>query len=580
MAELRRNAVSERSGMCPVPTSPQTSSPSGSVGSEESKMPNARYVADGRRMFGSVAVIAVACSLIVVTVFGTPTIITSGASYLKSCGFLGDPANPVMLDSLSMIVENAHQRRPRAHPRQPHQPHQPHRPSPPEPVPESAPESGCHDIVSRDRGRCREDIEHARKRASAFPERYPGLTNTSTMKAWQTFLYRTTRGRCPMPCGYQMEFPCPNPSNPSQAAMMWKPSVPSGTLRVRILSYNLYWWNLFGIRKGNHNSASNLIKQSMGVHFDFMGFQECENYTAVLDPAGLLDQYNAFLGAHALCMAYRNSAWSLLGHGEADVAEDQPMEYYGTRGTQWMRLRHLQSNATALFLNHHGPLSVNSGGQCGGAATAHHLMKLIVAQGIPGDIVVLAGDFNANAGSLTIQELWKHLVLIYNSKSFGGVDNLFSNVERGSVSEAASLGQGGSDHEAIAATLELREDAGNRPLTASSSEPAKAIKDAANSQCGLLESNTKYLLQKGQTWSQHRDRVSEPRICCTLCKNDRRCKNWEWIEWVGTISGPRCTLRGGDVERALPRAGIVSGLPPAGGALMASRVSAGAIREL
>ena len=47
-----------------------------------------------------------------------------------------------------------------------------------------------------------------------------------------------------------------------------------------------------------------------------------------------------FQGTHAICMAYRKDTWQLLVKGETDVAEDMRTEYYGTRGTQWMRLQH------------------------------------------------------------------------------------------------------------------------------------------------------------------------------------------------------------------------------------------------
>ena len=45
-----------------------------------------------------------------------------------------------------------------------------------------------------------------------------------------------------------------------------------------------------------------------------------------------------------------------------------------------------------------------------------------------GDVLMLVGDFNANAASRTLQSLWGHLDAVYNSKSFGGVDNILANV--------------------------------------------------------------------------------------------------------------------------------------------------------
>jgi len=118
-------------------------------------------------------------------------------------------------------------------------------------------------------------------------------------------------------------------------------------------------------------------------------------------------------------------------------------------------LRHVASKKYALFINHHGPLGKNSGGKCGGGATAHNLLNLMKTQGHVGDAIILVGDFNANAGSLTVQELWKNLVLLYSGQSFGGVDNMFSNVPASSLVNAEVVGSGGSDHDAISAIIEL-----------------------------------------------------------------------------------------------------------------------------
>jgi len=72
-----------------------------------------------------------------------------------------------------------------------------------------------------------------------------------------------------------------------------------------------------------------------------------------------------------------------------------------------------------------------------------------------GDALVLVGDFNANAASRTLQSLWPHLTHVYNSKSFGGVDNIFSNIGHDAVSQTMDLGSGGSDHHAISAVIQV-----------------------------------------------------------------------------------------------------------------------------
>eukprot|EP00928_Gymnodinium_smaydae_P040316 TRINITY_DN27354_c0_g1_i1.p1 TRINITY_DN27354_c0_g1~~TRINITY_DN27354_c0_g1_i1.p1 ORF type:complete len:490 (-),score=74.58 TRINITY_DN27354_c0_g1_i1:131-1600(-) len=357
---------------------------------------------------------------------------------------------------------------------------------------------------------------------------------------------------------FRRGFACPRGSS---VPSLWKPPAPKQKLAVKILTYNLYWWNLFGVNKGRSGSAGKLIAGSNSPPYDVMGFQECEDPALVLGPADLMDQFQSIQGAHAMCMAYRKSAWVLIRRGEADVAEDQSSEHYGTRGAQWMRLRHKQTSQTLLFVNHHGPLSVNSGGKCGGEATAHNLVRLIASKGQEGDIIVLVGDFNANAQSTTIQELWRHIVLAYNGDSFGGVDNIFSNAGSPYVASPRTLGTGGSDHNAVSAIIEVGGpppqplSVWSRLRTAGQREPSKALRDARGSQCGLLEENVEYVFPPDT--SRPAQNIKDPRSCCSACKGSCRA----WVFWPENGDSPRCWLKYGSLVRKQARSGAVSGLP-------------------
>lgn len=442
----------------------------------------------------------------------------------------------------------------------------------------------CHDMLESDRGVCMTEINAARHQGiTAHPNRYPGLSATSQLSRWQVFVSRqaSSRGKCPQPCaGWRRPALCGGGAY--QPASMWKPRLPSTHVQVKALSHNLFWWNLFGKNQGRDGSAGKLLVASMSPPFDVMGFQECEDYTRVLGPAGLSNQYRAFQGAHGMCMAYRKEAWALIKRGEGEVAIDQPTEYYGNRGTQWMRLRHLKTGIQLLFVNHHGPLSVNSGGQCGGVATANNLLRVIADNGQSGDLVILVGDFNANAASLTVQELWKHLVLVYNGDAFGGVDMIFSNAGKASISSVATLGNGGSDHNAISAIIDLSpvvKTEGALRGSAMAGEPARAVRDSDHSQCGLLESGVEYVFQ-GFVTEVNADGVGDPRVCCALCQGDRRCKAWVLIGWVASVGGPRCSLKRGQPSGKRPRNFVVSGLPTTEARLNAARVGALALAAI
>jgi len=218
---------------------------------------------------------------------------------------------------------------------------------------------------------------------------------------------------------------------------------------VKVLTYNLFWWNLYDQRGGNDGSASKVIADAAP---DVMGFQECEDVTRVLNEGGMGETYAAVVGPHAIAMAYKKSDWELLGEGSQDVAEDEPEQYYGKRAVQWMRLRRVADGKVIFFANHHGPLRVNSGGRSGGATTAENIAGVMSSNSQPGDAIVLVGDFNADPSSETIKKLQDMYPLAYSGASFNGVDNFFTPLE---VVSTQNLGNGGSDHDALACEFQI-----------------------------------------------------------------------------------------------------------------------------
>mmetsp|Transcript_146593 Transcript_146593/g.381038 ORF Transcript_146593/g.381038 Transcript_146593/m.381038 type:complete len:335 (+) Transcript_146593:70-1074(+) len=227
---------------------------------------------------------------------------------------------------------------------------------------------------------------------------------------------------------------------------------------IKVLTYNLYWWNLFGwqFRNGNGGSAGKLIASTgQGKPYDFMGFQECEDVDRVLQDASLTGQYGSIEAEHAIAIAYRKVAWELLDHGMREVAEDKPEQWWGKRGAQWARFRHKSTGYALMFVNHHGALPVGSGGKCGLLGTAYNILHAITSHRQSGEGVVLVGDFNSNEGTEEIKELDRRLRRINTGTSFGGVDHIFTNCGGVHVVETRNLGNGGSDHDALDAVVRL-----------------------------------------------------------------------------------------------------------------------------
>jgi hypothetical protein len=153
-------------------------------------------------------------------------------------------------------------------------------------------------------------------------------------------------------------------------------------VKVKVLSYNLYWWHLFEVSKGNEGSAGKLISEASSDRmFDLMGFQECQDPGRVLYDAGFDKNYTFFQGPLQTCMAFKSDTWTLIKNGTAMVAEDGDWvrkNDWGKRTTIWMRLRHKATGRHVFFMNHHGPLPLHSGGMCGGLATAYNLLQEIM----------------------------------------------------------------------------------------------------------------------------------------------------------------------------------------------------------
>jgi len=235
------------------------------------------------------------------------------------------------------------------------------------------------------------------------------------------------------------------------SALKTCPSVAS-SMKFKVMTYNLFWWNLFGQRGGEGGRAGRKIATTSGPEeYDFIGFQECDNIGWIMGDAskhGLTSEYGTLDGGRALGLAYRKSRWTLLDSGKEDVGEDSRKQWYGKRSAQWGRFQNKEGEVV-FFVNHHGPLPVSESGGCAGSATAYNIMRMIAENAHKDDVVVLVGDFNAQAHSSRIQTLDRFMNRVYTGSSHGGVDHVFSNCAGSMVESTNNLGSGGSDHDAL-----------------------------------------------------------------------------------------------------------------------------------
>jgi len=258
-----------------------------------------------------------------------------------------------------------------------------------------------------------------------------------------------------------VDFTCEDAPAPA----LWSHDAKAAGVQVGALTFNLDWSSVFDgdvwpgymhhYEQAGGNGAINLITGAVqATPYDVLAFQECPDGAWVLKEAGLSELYTMYQGMEELCLAFRTEVWSLLDKGQEHVTEDLQELFWRQRAVQWLRLRHIRGGATMLFMNHHGPLPTNTGGLCGEANTANRILSVIATHGQAGDIIVLVGDFNANAAAVTLKTLESQLHRVFSGSADGGVDSIFSNMAAVPAT-TQNLGGGGSDHDALSAIFTL-----------------------------------------------------------------------------------------------------------------------------
>lgn len=344
--------------------------------------------------------------------------------------------------------------------------------------------------------------------------------------------------------------------------------------RIKVVSYNLEWWRVYGKLKGNGGTEGGVLATThVAEPIDLIAFQECGDKDRVLQDAGLLPQFVTFGAPYQKCTAVRKDAWRWLGKGHEDVAADVYWNNFGFRGVMWQRLWHKSSGLRVFFANFHGPLAINSGGCCGGKRSARNLLRVIQKHSQPGDVIILLGDFNANSASQMVKELRKSLVHVQSGKILGGIDHCFVNLPGSTVVAMQDLGSGGSDHHAVATVFEI-DTAGQNDWTEleQNSQLSASIigelhadfpkDDWGGFWCGLEEIEASYNPVGQHGWVVDWVKVPTTDWCCRHCQRQKDCKAFRF-EGISGSNHTRCTLMS-QYEKGVANSSyltVASGLP-------------------
>lgn len=160
--------------------------------------------------------------------------------------------------------------------------------------------------------------------------------------------------------------------------------------------------------------------------YDVLAFQGCDNYTRVsqlIVPEN--SGYVALATGLSTCMAYASTRWRLANSGVSFVGVDALSR---KSSAQWAHLEDRSHGHSVFFVNHHGPLPLNSGGACGGVAVAYKIASLVKSKAKPGDAIVIAGAFHADAYSPTMVSLASQLKPSIAGTNRWGFEHVLSNL--------------------------------------------------------------------------------------------------------------------------------------------------------
>lgn len=356
------------------------------------------------------------------------------------------------------------------------------------------------------------------------------------------------------------------------APMVSKPALGGEEVMLKVLTYNLHWWQLFEAWHGKGGSAGKLVAASNALgYFDILAFQECGDEDRVMKDAGLLKYYETFAAPYQKCVAYRKDAWDFLDEGHVNITHDVHWNNWGMRGAQYLRLRHNKTGHTVFFVNYHGGLSVNAGGVCGGKAAARNILNMINSRSHYDDKVILVGDFNSNPASHLVRELRTSLLHVYSGTVLGGIDNILTNLPASSVVGNYNLGTGGSDHDALstvfnlAAQEEVTDSQKSRQLQYGALQRLQSGPPVYDWQwfwCGVTETDVEYIVSDDiSIWSEVKINLSTADWCCRECQQEKQCRAWMFHGVAGQKNATRCVMSSAVVESKVNNMGVVSGLP-------------------
>lgn len=163
--------------------------------------------------------------------------------------------------------------------------------------------------------------------------------------------------------------------------------------KIKVVSYNLYWWNAFGQNPWKGQHVTDNIKNSLRP--DVLGLQECDDPNLIQSRTGYTAA-SEFAGAQGVVV--KPGVFTIGEKGHRDIGATGK---WGPRYVTWVQLTH-PSGRTFWHFNTHWCVHSGNGQTC--SANKRYLgaqnMLQVIREKAGNAPVIITGDFNAGMGEL------------------------------------------------------------------------------------------------------------------------------------------------------------------------------------
>jgi endonuclease/exonuclease/phosphatase family metal-dependent hydrolase len=218
-------------------------------------------------------------------------------------------------------------------------------------------------------------------------------------------------------------------------------------VRVKVVSYNIYWWNAFGQNPANGRKITDNIRYTLRP--DVLGLQECDSPSLIQSRTGYA-RASTFSGSQGVMV--RPGLFTVGDEGSRDIGATGK---WGPRYVTWAQLTHRQSGRTFWHFNTHWCVHSGNGQKCSADKryTGARNMLRVVRERAGGAPVIITGDFNAGEGEKGVRHFLENG---YSMGKWNWVDGVLYSTAHWRTRSAGTGEKAGSDHRPVVAELELK----------------------------------------------------------------------------------------------------------------------------